>query len=211
MMAQGFWVSTQSSVSAFSGTTWNLSTDATYGRKIQITPGVTYDWRWTIPRGTLTIGDRVWAILRVSLPTFNTNRIDIAWYENSTVTFNVGSYTSTSPLLGTVVELALPLTIRTSSGNIQIRVTSPLGLPSGISGTFEILGMEIWNGDDVSPVINSTYPPNIQTVGTAAPTTGTWAQSDIVWNTAAASGGPPGWMCTAAGTPGTWKAMANFA
>lgn len=38
-----------------------------------------------------------------------------------------------------------------------------------------------------------------------APTTGTWGVGDIVWNTAVASGGNIGWVCTTAGTPGTWK------
>lgn len=46
---------------------------------------------------------------------------------------------------------------------------------------------------------------------TAAPTTGTWAVGDIVWNSATAAGGTPGWVCTTAGTPGIWKAMANVA
>lgn len=46
---------------------------------------------------------------------------------------------------------------------------------------------------------------------TAAPTTGTWERGDIVWNSAPSAGGTPGWMCVAAGTPGTWKAMANLA
>jgi hypothetical protein len=45
----------------------------------------------------------------------------------------------------------------------------------------------------------------------AAPTTGTWVQGDIVWNTGVAAGGSPGWVCTTGGTPGTWKAMANVA
>lgn len=45
----------------------------------------------------------------------------------------------------------------------------------------------------------------------AAPSAGTWNQGDQVWNTAPSSGGAPGWVCTAAGTPGTWKAMANLA
>lgn len=47
--------------------------------------------------------------------------------------------------------------------------------------------------------------------GTAVPTTGTWSRGDIVWNTAPAAGGAPGWICTGAGSPGTWKAMANLA
>jgi hypothetical protein len=49
------------------------------------------------------------------------------------------------------------------------------------------------------------------TWGTAAPASGTWAVGDVRWNTAPAAGGAPGWMCTTAGTPGTWKAMASLA
>lgn len=45
----------------------------------------------------------------------------------------------------------------------------------------------------------------------AAPTTGTWRRSDIVWNSAPSAGGTPGWVCVTSGTPGTWKAMANLA
>lgn len=44
----------------------------------------------------------------------------------------------------------------------------------------------------------------------AAPTTGTWKVGDIAWNTAPAAGGAPGWVCTTAGTPGTWSAMASL-
>ncbi len=46
---------------------------------------------------------------------------------------------------------------------------------------------------------------------TAFPATGTWARGDRVWNSTPSSGGTPGWVCTTAGTSGTWKAMANLA
>jgi len=49
------------------------------------------------------------------------------------------------------------------------------------------------------------------TWGSAAPTSGTWSKGDITWNTGVAAAGSPGWVCTTAGTPGTWKAMANVA
>jgi hypothetical protein len=39
----------------------------------------------------------------------------------------------------------------------------------------------------------------------AAPTTGTWKQGDIVFNTAPAASGKVGWVCVVAGAPGTWK------
>jgi hypothetical protein len=42
------------------------------------------------------------------------------------------------------------------------------------------------------------------TSGTAAPTSGTYAVGDTVYNTAPAAGSPVGWTCTVAGTPGTW-------
>jgi len=50
--------------------------------------------------------------------------------------------------------------------------------------------------------------------GTAAPSTGTWAQGDILYNSAPTEAGAAsskyvvlGWICTVAGTPGTWLQM----
>lgn len=45
----------------------------------------------------------------------------------------------------------------------------------------------------------------VRMLDSAAPTTGTWAVGDIVYNDTPTSGGHIGWVCTAAGTPGTWK------
>jgi hypothetical protein len=45
----------------------------------------------------------------------------------------------------------------------------------------------------------------VRMLGTVAPTTGTWVVGDIVYNSAPAAGGFIGWVCTTAGTPGTWK------
>lgn len=39
----------------------------------------------------------------------------------------------------------------------------------------------------------------------AAPTTGSWKRGDFVWNSAPSSLGTMGFVCTADGTPGTWK------
>lgn len=47
--------------------------------------------------------------------------------------------------------------------------------------------------------------------GSAAPTTGTWVQGDIRFNTGAAAGGTIGWVCTSGGTPGTWKTFGTIA
>jgi parallel beta-helix repeat protein len=39
----------------------------------------------------------------------------------------------------------------------------------------------------------------------AAPTTGTWAVGDMVYNSTPTAGSYLGWVCITAGTPGTWK------
>jgi hypothetical protein len=42
------------------------------------------------------------------------------------------------------------------------------------------------------------------------PTSGTWAKGSICYNAIPSAGGTPGWVCTTAGTPGTWDAMASL-
>lgn len=44
-----------------------------------------------------------------------------------------------------------------------------------------------------------------QTRGSAAPVSGDYLVGDIVWDSAPSAGGTMGWVCTAAGNPGTWK------
>lgn len=51
----------------------------------------------------------------------------------------------------------------------------------------------------------------LNSYGTAAPTTGYHLRGEVVWNDEPAGSGTPGWVCVTAGTPGTWKAMANLA
>lgn len=74
--------------------------------------------------------------------------------------------------------------------------------------------------------INSAYIPDItgtvirQSIAasfgrniyysSAAPTTGTALQGDIVYNYNAAVGASKGWVCTVGGTPGTWVSMGNL-
>jgi hypothetical protein len=46
--------------------------------------------------------------------------------------------------------------------------------------------------------------------GTAAPTTGTWAVGDRVYSQSPSVGNPKSWVCTVAGTPGTWVSEGNL-
>ena len=63
-----------------------------------------------------------------------------------------------------------------------------------------------------APYIDSTQAGMrvVQYAG-EAPTQGDYQVGDTTYMRAPVSGGPPGWCCTTAGTPGTWKAMANLA
>lgn len=45
---------------------------------------------------------------------------------------------------------------------------------------------------------------------TAAPTVKTWAVGDRVFNSAPSAGNPKSWVCTTAGTPGTWTSEGNL-
>ena len=65
--------------------------------------------------------------------------------------------------------------------------------------------------DGASAVLSAYSKRDGQWFGAAVPTTGTWERGDAIWNTSAAAAGAPGWVCVTAGTPGTWKAMANLA
>ena len=72
--------------------------------------------------------------------------------------------------------------------------------------TFTLAG-GIWQG-------TSFYKGNttglILVSNSVAPTTGTWVVGDRVTNTAPAVSSPKGWICTVAGTPGTWVSEGNL-
>lgn len=57
----------------------------------------------------------------------------------------------------------------------------------------------VWLGSDNGSVYRH------MTVRGASPTSGEWAQGDIVYNQYAQAGGFVGWVCTAGGIPGIWK------
>ena len=82
---------------------------------------------------------------------------------------------------------------------------------------FTSLAVEDTGQFPVLKQVNSRVYHEISSAGTnvlwgaAAPTTNTWNRGDVFWNTNPAAGGTPGWVCTTAGNPGVWKAMASLA
>ncbi len=73
--------------------------------------------------------------------------------------------------------------------------------------------MTFLNGVAVQTAVISYTIVNGRRIGSAlaVPTAGTWAKGDVLFNRNTAAAGSPGWACTTAGTPGTWKTMAAVA
>jgi hypothetical protein len=52
---------------------------------------------------------------------------------------------------------------------------------------------------------------NVWEWGTAAPSSGNYSVGDVTWNMTPTAGGTMGWVCTTAGSPGTWKTFGAIA
>lgn len=73
---------------------------------------------------------------------------------------------------------------------------------------------KVTNGQwTIHPLAGWFEGPNWVSYGSAAPTDTdhTYAVGDRVYNTAPAAGGTLGWVCTTAGSPGTWKTFGTIA
>lgn len=56
------------------------------------------------------------------------------------------------------------------------------------------------------PIVTfQNFGETVKVFGSVAPTTGSWKVGDVALNTAPAASGNIGWVCTTAGSPGTWK------
>jgi hypothetical protein len=82
--------------------------------------------------------------------------------------------------------------INISGGDLRINRIAGTGTINVGNGTDVKIGSRRW------------------TFVTSVPTTGTWAQGDRAFNIAPAVGSPKGWICTVAGTPGTWVSEGNL-
>jgi len=170
----------------------------------------------------------------VSIKVLGTQRSGIALRAVSAATFltvrrdgNIFQYTSGSPAsLGSFTAAAAgdTLTAVLSGSTLSVYVNSVLRTTvTGITGTSTDHGIEFRDSggsaddfyglasDGADPTVTSRYQEFgtksvCRTVdGTAVPTTGTWNRGDQIRNTAPSPGGFIGWVCTTAGTPGTWK------
>jgi hypothetical protein len=68
-----------------------------------------------------------------------------------------------------------------------------------------LTGPVFQNGYGVRNASDSVGTAKVRLIDTVAPVAGTYEIGDIVYNSAPTAGGFIGWVCTTAGTPGTWK------
>lgn len=194
---------------AFGAATVTNSTDATYKRKLLVAlNGATFNTNFSIPTpSSLRAGDVVAARMLVKLPTFSGGQIRIT---RSGYTTNGDDLYFPDSFSGQIVPVFLA-SVLDSSPTSLVYSFSQGTVPSGsASGSFEIYSFEVYAGINIPRPISPLYPPRITTSASAAPTTGTWAVGDRVFNSAPAIGQPKSWVCTVAGTPGTWVSEGNL-
>jgi hypothetical protein len=187
------------------------SVDATYGRKLAVTPASASSLALflSVPsRGILEQHQQMWICLKYKLPTFSDGSIIIYSYQNSATVATIQQHQVADS--GGTFELVIPVRLTqasiTSAGvRISANVSTTLG------STLDIYALAFYAGGSAPQAETPNYPLNIETYNSAEPGAGQWNRGDRVWNNAPSAAGVPGWVCTTAGTPGTWKAMAVLA
>ena len=190
------------------GTTGTPSIDATYGRKYVFTPNVNALSAifYLKTRGVIGLGSQYNIIVLCKLPTFTGGTFTIQPIELASALSGGSSYDTTYS--GQIVKLNINRRCATAVSDIGVRFNSSA---TGVSGALEVYAVAIYVGNDAPRMEFPVRPTNVITHNNAAPAAGEWARGDVVWNTAPSAAGTPGWVCTTAGTPGTWKAMASLA
>jgi hypothetical protein len=156
-----------------------------------------------------------------AISTTELNGISVANCLKSTVIGNTlfncgatGTSGSSSELCGIAVAASVDFSV---IQNNYIDTTKFYGYyvdaAAGVVENNVVVNITSGSGVTAFPYYSSGISPtrsNSSNSASATPTNGYWAVGSLVWNTGVTAGGSPGWICTTAGTPGTWKTMANL-
>ena len=158
--------------------------------------------------------------------TVNTSGVAKGVVLNSTLTEGIlGTDADKITTFGTKY-LSLYPEFGSSSGKIALHGTSPTVRFAYATDNYTTedysQGVDLTNiGNSILQILNPGYTSGLKldfasyankwSADTAAPTSGTWSAGDIVWNRSPSAGGTIGWVCTVAGTPGTWKSFGDIA
>lgn len=196
----GYFDGNKTLVTTQSGTTQTPSTDATYGRKLLITPGTAQRfWLSVINNENWTIGEQFVIKARVQLPTFTGGLFKIAAHVNFV---DVSAINYDNTYSGQIVEAVIPFRLLASETTLGVNLGD--NNPTGVAGSYEVLTLEIYRGSNITNSFQTLFEEFVDTYSTAPPTIGAWKQSDRIKNSVATVGQPKAWSCTVGGTPGTW-------
>ena len=187
----------------FSGTTYTPTVNATFGRALRVSPsaGVINCRFQGLTRSDFPLGAQFFVVLRATMPTLSSGTVAIDILVNGTVLANPQNYTS-----GQDIRLVYPLaTPSANPTNVGIGISTATA-----TGDLLIYQLELWIGKSLPSVTMPSFPQNVVTYSTAAPTVGQWARGDRVFNNTPTVGQPKSWVCTVAGTPGTWVSEGNL-
>lgn len=192
---------------SFGGGAQQPSTDALYGRKlvIPVIANALNFWVVVKSKGALRIGNQVVMRARAKLPTFTTG----LWAFSAAVNgIGLPKVYYGPEFSGAIVDVVVPSVLKIDAERIAFNLDK--GTTTDASGNLEIYFFDICQGNSIAPAVFPVYQPQIVTYATAAPTVGTWAAGDRVVNSAPSAGNPKAWVCTVAGSPGTWVSEGNL-
>ena len=193
---------------AFGGTVFRNETDATYGRKLSVYPSanaIDAAIRAT-SFNSFAIGDEFFVKVRAKLPTFTGNQIQFTAVSNTgtlaAYAFDAATYSNQ------IVTLTIPFRLIAAATSVGFGIGT-VGV-TAMTDPVEIYHLEIYRGGVFTNGYRTGYPTCVTWNGTADPANGTWARGDRVFNSTPTVGQPKSWVCTVAGTPGTWVSEGNL-
>lgn len=105
---------------------------------------------------------------------------------------------------------ATTLNAPVSAQNVFVRNSEFTGSVTMASPNSRLENTSVGGTLAVDGAVVSYIPRQGMLYQTAPPQFGFWNTGDKTWNSSPASGQPIGWVCTAGGSPGTWKAFGTI-
>lgn len=141
---------------------------------------------------------------------------------------NATSASYTLPVAANYIGTSFTFRVTNNSGILQISGSgadviyglSPdgganiIGRYVGMELTVRAVAQYVWAVERATPgwAVKTYAPPRYpDSYAAAAPTTGAWQKQDKIFNNNPTSGSYIGWVCTVAGTPGTWAGFGLIA
>jgi hypothetical protein len=190
-----------------SGTTGTPSVDSVYDRKFLLIPNVNnLDGIFYLKtRGVIKVGTQYNIVVRCKFPTFTGGTFTISPIELASAVSGGAGYDTTYS--GQEVTLNISRRLATSVTDIGVRFFSSA---TGVSGNLEVYVVGMYVGND-SPRFEFLQSSNtLTTHATTTPLIGEWKRGDRIFNSLPTVGQPKSWVCTVAGTPGTWVSEGNL-